>query len=636
MSRVSLYCVVYAGLMVSLAGCATPHRIASHPDLDSPSPALRFLHMDLTLRLSEADIAAGRLHGSVTHRFRPMPSAGDAPIERVTLDAVDLDIHRVIDADSGTALPYRYDGRKLRISLARPLAVDAAAAIRVDYSAHEHDDILTFVRPDDDHPDRPTVVYTMSEALKARYWAPCWDWPNVRWTSDISITVPRPYAGVSVGAPVGAPTEHADGTRTFRWRLTTPIDPHLLGIAIGEFDVIESSWRGVPIRAYIQPAAEREARWSFRRTRDILEYYTTLLRTEYPFRQFAHVMVQDHFHGGMEHAGFNMIAPSLLTTGPRGHVPDERAQYNYVAHMLAHAWFAGITSYANVREAWLNESFATYLHELWRTQTHGDEMLPHRLNRLARMIARFDNAGDSQGMIPRRLAAPDEIYRYDAGKIYWKGAWTLHMLRSELGDDLFWRCVAAYLAHFRGRAVTTEDLRASFEKTSGRDLRRFFDQWVRRGGTPRLSVALAWDDRRRVATIHVEQTQRVDAANPPFELPIELWFRSGGQWTRRSLRMTAAEQTFEAALHDEPDGFCVDPRATLLALVEVSKPLAMWRVQAEHGPTALARERALNHLRREKDTDAVDICRRAARESGLHFTARAAAVAALAELAPQD
>ncbi|RMF73340.1 MAG: hypothetical protein D6744_15770, partial [Planctomycetota bacterium] len=38
----------------------------------------------------------------------------------------------------------------------------------------------------------------------------------------------------------------------------------------------------------------------------------------------------------------------------------------------------------------------------------------------------------------------------------------------------------------------------------------------------------------------------------------------------------------------------------------------------------------------EKDTDAVDICRRAARESGLHFTARAAAVAALAELAPQD
>ena len=82
---------------------------------------------------------------------------------------------------------------------------------------------------------------------------------------------------------------------------------------------------------------------------------------------------------------------------------------------------------------------------------------------------------------------------------YPKGAWVLHMLRSELGADLYRKCIRTYLERNALGSVTTDTLRSTIEELSGRSFEKFFDQWVYGVGTPHLDVIHTWDERTNVA-----------------------------------------------------------------------------------------------------------------------------------------
>ncbi len=61
---------------------------------------------------------------------------------------------------------------------------------------------------------------------------------------------------------------------------------------------------------------------------------------------------------------------------------------------------------------------------------------------------------------------------------YQKGAWTLHMLRSMLGDTSFFRGIREYYRLHRHSSATSDDLCEVFERVSKKNLRWFFDQWL--------------------------------------------------------------------------------------------------------------------------------------------------------------
>jgi aminopeptidase N len=255
---------------------------------------------------------------------------------------------------------------------------------------------------------------------------------------------------------------------------------------------------------------------------------------------------------------------------------NDRLRYDYVTHMIAHAWFAGLTNYAHITEAWLNEGFATYLHILWKGEREGIEAFRREMASSRGRVARFDVVGTAQPMVNTEIPEPGAIYSFGAGAVYFKGAWVLHMLRRELGDETFWRGVHGFLETNRGRGVVTSDLQRAFQQTSGRDLNAFFDQWVYRGGTPRLDISYKWLAERRVLEIQVEQDQQIDAENPPFKLPLDLRFTVGGQVRDHRLDLTQATQRFEFECPQQPESVRFDPDVWALAVIRVdsatSKP----------------------------------------------------------------
>jgi aminopeptidase N len=83
------------------------------------------------------------------------------------------------------------------------------------------------------------------------------------------------------------------------------------------------------------------------------------------------------------------------------------------------------------------------------------------------------------------------------------------MIRTELGDELFWQAIHTFVQQYAHQTVETLDLVRAIEAT-GRNLRFLFDQYVLRGGHPDYKVAYKWDGDSNLAKLTVTQTQAKD------------------------------------------------------------------------------------------------------------------------------
>ena len=96
--------------------------------------------------------------------------------------------------------------------------------------------------------------------------------------------------------------------------------------------------------------------------------------------------------------------------------------------------------------------------------------------------------------------------------VYDKGALVLHMLRSLVGDDAFFRGLQRFYRASRFRSAGTADFRAAMEAEAGRPLGRFFDRWIYGSTLPRLNFSYRVEGAEVV--LHVEQVGDV------FDLPV--------------------------------------------------------------------------------------------------------------------
>src|SRR4029077_19014895 len=111
---------------------------------------------------------------------------------------------------------------------------------------------------------------------------------------------------------------------------------------------------------------------------------------------------------------------------------------------------------------------------------------------------------DTNAIVRRDFHNPEEQFGFHA---YPKGSWILHMLRSQLGDDLYRRCIKTYLERHAFGNVTTDDLNAVFEELSGRSFDQFFDQYVFHAHHPELNISYSWDERTKLAKLTIQQAQ---------------------------------------------------------------------------------------------------------------------------------
>ena len=62
--------------------------------------------------------------------------------------------------------------------------------------------------------------------------------------------------------------------------------------------------------------------------------------------------------------------------------------------------------------------------------------------------------------------------------VYLRGAFTLHALRTTIGDDAFFTLIRAWVDEFGGGNATTPEFISLAEDISGQDLGAFFGEWL--------------------------------------------------------------------------------------------------------------------------------------------------------------
>jgi aminopeptidase N len=572
---------------------------ADSPDARKYAPDRKMdianLALDVTPDFKRRTIAA-----KATLTFKPIAK----PLAEVELDAVDLAVESVESSEK--LLGHHVTENTIVITFAEPIAPGKEATVTIRYSA-EPEQGLYFRTPEMGYKEGDAHLFTQGEAILARHWYPCFDAPNEKFASEIICRVPEGMTVLSNGRLVSEKKDPDSSLTVVHWKQDKPHVNYLISLLAGHFKKIEDDYKGLPLAFYTPASQIDQAASSFRDTKDAMAFFEREIGVPYPWEKYYQVCVNDFVAGGMENTSITTLTDNTLFTDKSENI---RSSQGLVAHELVHQWFGDLVTCKDWSHLWLNEGFATYYAHLYDGYKNGRDSMLYGLYDDARGIT--GRADDTKPIVYRKYDSPDEQFSYLA---YPKGSLVLHMLRSQLGDDLYRRCIQTYLQRHQFDTVVTEDLNAVVEELSGRSYDRFFDQWVYHAHHPELEISYNWDERAKLAKLSVRQMQKISDDVLLFQFPLTIRFKGkAGAVTDRQITVKETSEDFYFPLTEAPKLVRVDPEFTLLAKVKFNLPDAMLHEQLADKSDVIGRLLAIEQLAGKKDGATIEKLKTALQE----------------------
>jgi aminopeptidase N len=579
----------------------------------APDRQVDVLHikLDVTPNFENHTVA-----GTATLRFAPISK----PLESLRLDAVKLDVRDV--HSSHEVRDYSDDGDSITVVFKEPVPVGAEASVEIEYSA-EPVQGLYFRTPDMGFPKSDTHCWTQGEPHEARHWFPAFDYPNERSSSEIICHVPRDMTVVSNGRLIDEKDE-ADGKKAVRWLQEKPHASYLICMIAGHLEKLEDKHGDVPLGFYTQPSKAKYAANAFSDTADIMAFFEKEIGVAYPWEKYDQATCADYHWGGMENTTITTLTQRTIYADETENVRSSRSLN---AHEMAHQWFGDYVTCKDWSHLWLNEGFATYYALLYEEHKFSRDDLLYGLYLDARDDV-FIQPKDLRPIVYREYKDPGEQFDF---RNYPKASWVLHMLRSQLGTDLYREAIQKYLKRHALSDVETEDLREAFEEVSGLPLDKFFDQWVYHGGLPSLKVTYRWLAKEKTAHVTVEQTHENSDDVLLFELQTDMRFIVDGKSIDKPIKIDGRRHDFYFQLPAEPQVVRFDPEYALLARVTFEKSDKLLRAQLKSEQDAMGRVLACDELA-ERKTKANVAALREALNNDSFFGVRNEAAAALRKI----
>ncbi|KAA9338686.1 M1 family metallopeptidase [Hymenobacter busanensis] len=567
------------------------------PPVNPVQPAATILHDLVDTKLDvKFDWAKQWLLGVATITVRPH----FYPQTQLVLDAKGFDVKSVklLAGTKEKNLNYQYDKRRLSITLDKAYARTEPYQVRIQYMAKPNelaaggsaaitsDKGLYFINPLGTDKNKPKQIWTQGETEGSSCWFPTIDRPNQRMTQEISLTVDAQYKTLSNGL-LTASKKNSDGTRTDTWKLNQPHAPYLAMLAVGDYAVINDTWRGKPVDYYVEPKYAASAKAVFGNTPQMMDFFSKKLGIDYPWDKYAQVAVRDYVSGAMENTTATIHGENVQLT--KRELLDENRD-DVIAHELFHQWFGDYVTTESWSNLPLNESFADYSEYLWAEFKYGREEADLQAHK--KLGYYFEEAqGKREPLIRYRYADKEDMFDRHS---YEKGGRVLHMLRGLIGDDAFFTTLNRYLAQNKYSAVEIAELRMAFEDVTGEDLMWFFDQWFMQRGHPDVAVSHSYADGK--VTLHVVQKQDT-LYQPIYRLPVVVTTWSNNQPTDHRIVVTKAAQTFQLPVNQKPSLVQFDAEKTLLADLEEEKTQDELVYQYYHARNFLSKLQAIEELK---------------------------------------
>ncbi len=475
----------------------------------------------------------------------------DSTADRLHFDLVGMTVDSAaVDAESAS-FSQRPDG--LTVNLSRPRAVGDTLKVAIYYHGIPADGLI-FRR---NRYGRPTV-FADNWPSRARFWFPGVDHPSDKAAVEFRVVAPAEWSIVANGRSIET-SRWGEGRTLTVWRTERPIPVYTMVVGAAEMVVreigkycAEGRDSCVSITQWTFAEDEERAARLFRRAPEAVAFFDSLVGP-FPYDKLALVQSTTRY-GGMENASA-IFFTERLSEGQRGD--------GLVAHEIAHQWFGDAVTEREWPHLWLSEGFATYFASVFFEFVDGDSA-GHRIraDNEARFMASVEDVAR-----PIIEDEPRDLFRLLNANNYQKGAWVLHMLRQLVGDEAFFEGIREYYREFVHATALSSDLQRIMEKTSGKDLGWFFDQWLLRPGYPKVKVHASWDEAAQSLELSVVQSQTW----PAFRFPLRIDVEGDGFSVTRTFWIDGRERRFDWSMPGKPDGVIIDPENALLGPTEIEK-----------------------------------------------------------------
>ena len=382
---------------------------------------------------------------------------------------------------------------------------------------------------------------------RAHHWLPCVDHPSDKASVEFLVTAPDHYQVVSNGIQIEE-TNLDGGLRRTHWKETAPLPMKVAVIGVAPFAVqLAGEVQGIPVSTWVFTDNRAEGFIDYSQAVEVLEWFHTNI-APYPYRKLANVQSKTRY-GGMENAS-NIFYFENSVNG-------KKEREALIAHEIAHQWFGNTASEANWYHVWLSEGFATYCTDLYMEAKYGQEILAERMREERFAVIQYA-ARRKAPIVDTTVNNLNALLNTNS---YQKGAWVLHMLRREIGDEAFWKGIRAYYQRYKESNALTADLQRVMEEVSGKSLQAFFAQWVFRAGHPELKVDWKYDAATKQVEITVQQLQSMLFG---FSLDVQFQDDNKKAVLEKTLQIGKAQEVFRFPLNSAPKEIKLDPNAWLL------------------------------------------------------------------------
>ena len=400
----------------------------------------------------------------------------------------------------------------LTVNLPVPLVVGASTEVVIDYMMTPVCDPTSLVAMTCDFGGQVTTV--IGQGLILMHGTN----PYQPFGHDFDLVTWPGTMGVGSGEPAGtSPGENGQQI----WHRSE----QELGIggafAIGEFAVVGAALAkpgkfGAPsVRALVLSDSTGVAEWLVVAT-DAISHIGKQTLT-FPWTHLDFVQGQPGL-GGRALLGTIFLGRELLDV-PAGDVAATDATRRVLTHEVAHQWWGTLVHPHGLNDLFLSESMAEYFACAYAAEKLG-----------SRKVC-IENGQSYLYTVPPgkdvAVAGNDVMSSaYIVPVLYHKGSVVLDMLRLELGDTLFYKALASFLAGNYREYASLDDFRGHIQQAAGTDLDWFFKQWL--FGTGAIRIALTG----RTAVTDGVETWRMRVRWPGaklfrFSLPVTLHLADG-------------------------------------------------------------------------------------------------------------
>jgi len=386
-------------------------------------------------------------------------------------------------------------------------------------------------------------VSVACQGLGASVWYPCKDHQTDEPDSaEMHITVPDSLMCVGNGRYRGK-ISNGDGTATYDWAVTEPINNYNLVPYIGKYTHFSEVYKGekgdLDMDYWVLTENLEKAKVHFADAPRMMKAFEHWFGP-YPFYPDGYKLV-DAPHLGMEHQS----ATAYGNGYQNGYLGRDQSGTGWglkwdfiIVHESGHEWFANNITSKDIADMWVHEGFTNYSETLFTDFWYGKE------------------AGNAYCIGTRRgirndipIIGPYNVNQEGSGDMYPKSGNMLHSIRQVIDNDEKFRAILRGLNKtFFHQTVTTQQVEGYISKQSKIDFSKVFDQYLRTTMIPVLQYKIEG------STVSF----RYDSAVAGFNLPVKVSFGKpdkSEQW----IKPTATWQSLSLADWYDKKTFIVNP-----------------------------------------------------------------------------